>query len=193
MLFDLGWAPLIANRILRLVTWAGLVILPVSAQAQQPTQTTETYDNWVYRCSQITTAAAQQGNSEQAATPQKRCEVTQVLQDNTGNVIAQIAIGKSAETEGNLVLVMQVPQGTLLSEPVRMGNETLSTSIDAAYFTCLQSVCLARAETKGKPLNDLAKLEKAKLQFADRSGRSIQVLFSFKGLAPALKRMDEDS
>lgn len=172
----------------------GLVLSGVQlSYAQQPSETTETYGDWTFRCSQVaaqTTDASETENtntSEGEAT--KACETTQVLRDGNGNVIAQIAFGQDPSNSEKIVTVFQVPQGTLLTSPVRFGDEELTKYLDADYFTCIQSICLARAETDEAKLKDIGSVEKGSLIFTDRSGRNIRVLFSFKGLNDAIERM----
>ncbi len=177
----------------------GLALLSTQhASAQQPSATTETYGNWTYRCAQIASP------SEQAATPEAStgetpakpeaantmvCETSQVLQDANRNVIAQIAFGIAPATQDKLVIVFQVPQGTLLSSPVRFGAEGLKDSIEAEYVTCYEQICLARAEIESKTIRKFGESENGALEFADRSGRKINVLLSFDGMTAANERL----
>lgn len=164
--------------------------------AQQPSETTETYGDWTFRCNQVEASTAEasetDGNNSSKDAVTKLCETTQVLRDGNGNVIAQIAFGQDPSNAEKIVTVFQVPQGTLLTTPVRFGDEELTKSIDADYFTCIQSICLARTETDEASLKDIGSVEKGSLIFADRSGRNIRVLLSFKGLNDAIERMVSD-
>ena len=169
-----------------------------AASAQQPSLTTETYGNWTYRC---TNPAADKGDanakkentdSTAQAAPKKACETIQVLRDSKGNVIAQIAFGKDAVEPKKLLGVFQVPQGTLLSEPVRFGVENGTDPLVAPYFTCLQSVCLARIDTDAKALKKFNGKKNGTLEFADRSGRRINVLLSLDGFSSAIGRLTSD-
>ena len=160
-----------------------------SAAAQQPSLTTETYGSWTYRCTNP--AAQQNADDTTKANVKKACETIQILRDAKGNVIAQIAFGKDAADPKKLVGVFQVPQGTLLSEPVKFGAEGEANPLAAPYFTCLQSICLARMNIAGDGLKKLYGKEKGALEFADRSGRKINVLLSLQGFAAAIGRLTE--
>ena len=168
-----------------------------AAFAQQPSATSETYGSWIFRCSipaKAEKAGATQENGEQKPENelQKACETIQVLRDSNGNVIAQIAFGKDATEPKKLVGVFQVPQGTLLSEPVKFGVEKGTDPLIAPYFTCLQSVCLARVDTNIAELQKLDGKTNGALEFADRSGRKINVLLSLNGFAAAISRLTRE-
>jgi invasion protein IalB len=177
----------------------GLVMLGVqSAHAQQPSATTETYGNWTYRCTLIASPTEQEvapaaSTAENPAKPEAGnsmvCETSQVLQDAKGNVIAQIAFGRDPAASDKLIIAFQVPQGTLLSSPVRFGTEGLKDSLEAEYVTCYQSICLARAETEKTIIKKFGESKNGTLEFADRSGRKINVLLSFDGMTAANERL----
>lgn len=176
----------------------GLALLGTPhASAQKPSVTTETYGNWTYRCAQVASPSDQvdapAASGETPAKPKDSttmvCETSQVLQDADRNVIAQIAFGNVPATPGRLVIVFQVPQGTLLSSPVRFGTEGLKDSLEAEYVTCYQQICLARAETEAETIRKFGQSENGTLEFADRSGRKISVLLSFDGMTAANERL----
>ncbi|MGJ8571972.1 MAG: invasion associated locus B family protein [Hoeflea sp.] len=191
-----------SKRVLLAVIGAFTFLGAAQAFGQQPSVTTETYGNWIYRCTQLPSppeqdpvvateaaegAAAKTANTESAG--KMVCETSQVLQDAEGNVIAQIAFGIDPAATDKIVAAFQVPQGTLLSSPVRLGTEGLKQSIEAEYVTCYQSICLARAEINKDNLAKFSAVDKGTLEFADRSGRKINVLLSFDGLSAASKRL----
>jgi invasion protein IalB len=187
-----------SNRILLAAIGGFMLVGAQHASAQQPSATTETYGNLTYRCAQIANpsgqgAAPAAAPAEAAAKPDAAnamvCETSQVLQDANGNVIAQIAFGIAPATPDKLVIAFQVPQGTLLTSPVRFGTEGLEDSLEAEYVTCYQSICLARAEIETKTIRKFGESENGTLEFADRSGRKINVLLSFNGMTAANERL----
>lgn len=185
-----------SNRILLAAVGGFLFLGAPHASAQQPSATTETYGNWTYRCAQIANPSGQgaaPAATAEAAKPDAAnamvCETSQVLQDANGNVIAQIAFGIAPATPDKLVIAFQVPQGTLLTSPVRFGTEDLKDSLEAEYVTCYQSICLARAEIETKTIRKFGESENGTLEFADRSGRKINVLLSFNGMTAANERL----
>lgn len=182
------------NKTILLVLFGMNLFYSQAALAQQPSETTEKYGNWTYRCSQVvgeTTSGTTDDNATEVSA-KKVCETLQVLQNTDGNVIAQIAFGLDPVAPEKIVAVFQVPQGTLLSSPVRLGNEELTDAIDASYFTCIQSICLARAETSASTIEKFGSLDRGSLGFEDRSGRKINVLLSFDGLSAAIERLSSD-
>lgn len=176
---------MILKKLGNLVLMATAALTSQMALAQQPSLTTETYGSWTFRC----TLPAKPAEGEDKADVKKACETIQVLRDSKGNVIAQIAFGKDAAKPKSLVGVFQVPQGTLLSEPVRFGVEKSKEPLIAPYFTCLQSVCLARVDTNAAALKKLNGKKNGALEFTDRSGRKISVLLSLEGFASAVGRL----
>ena len=154
-----------------------------NSMAQEPSVTTETYGSWTYRCSQI----AQQEDTQETA--KKACELVQIVRDGKGNVISQIAFGKNPDGGDSLVTVIQVPQGMLLTEPVKLSNESQTQAITAPYFSCFNNICLARTDIKSDLLSALGGDSKGNLEFVDRSGRKVRVLLSFDGLKAASDRL----
>tara|TARA_R110002126_G_scaffold291549_2_gene453581 strand:- start:2934 stop:3269 length:336 start_codon:yes stop_codon:yes gene_type:complete len=109
----------INKTILAAVAGASLLAAQ-SAFAQQPSETTETYGNWTYRCSQVVVLPAANSSDDKIAdtadaSSKKVCETVQSLQNADGNVIAQIAFGLDPVAPEKVIAVFQVPQGTLLS------------------------------------------------------------------------------
>lgn len=172
-----------AAKLLYLPIFVIAMLFAHSSLAQEPSVTTETYGTWTYRCSQI----AKQADNETA--PKKACELVQVVRDGKGNVIAQIAFGKSPEGEGTFISVIQVPQGTLLTEPVMLSDEAKENTLSVPYFSCFNTICLARSNITEDLLSALGAGNKGSLEFADRNGRKVRVLLSFDGLKAASERL----
>lgn len=168
---------------IKLPFFLGVCLFVNSALAQEPSVTTETYGSWTYRCSQV----AQQADTQTSA--KKACELVQVVRDSKGNVIAQIAFGKDPGDEDKLIAVVQVPQGTLLTQPVTLSDEALKNSLSAPYFSCFNNICLARTDIDPNLLSALGAVDKGQLEFADRTGRTVRVLLSFEGLKAASDRL----
>lgn len=170
-------------KLLHLPFFFGAMLFSHGAMAQEPSVTTETYGTWTYRCSQV----AKPADNETAA--KKACELVQVVRDGKGNVIAQIAFGKSPEDEGTLISVIQLPQGTLLTEPVLLSDEAKENTLSVPYFSCFNTICLARSNVSQDLLSALGAGNKGSLEFADRNGRKVRVLLSFDGLKAASERL----
>lgn len=157
----------------------------VEAKEVVPTQTTETYGTWTYRC-QVLPAETIDNAADKA------CEMVQAIRDPKGNLIAQAAFGIEPQAEDQVIAVFQVPDGTILSEPVLFGVRSLEDRLSADYVTCFRRACLARTSVNQAELKAISNGEEGILQFVDRAGRTIQVLLSLDGFGSALERLSSN-
>lgn len=157
-----------------------VVTLPSAlSQEAKPSQSTETYGNWTVRC--VT--------SDNEAKV-KTCEIIQLIRNDNGATIVQTAIGKgSGDASDGLIVVFQLPQGLLLTEPAKMTLEGTETVLSARYFTCMQSTCLARADIKYEDLDPFIAAKKGILDITQRDGRTLRIEISYDGLSDALERL----
>ncbi len=143
----------------------------------QPSETTETFGAWTVRC--------QKPNAEAP----RACEVLHAVQGQ-GGIITQIAIGTPPGSTQQL-LVVQAPLGVLVSQPVTIADQAAATTTiySIPFQTCLQIGCLAQMETNFEALDKLAALATAKLSFAERTGRLIEISIPLNGMKDALARL----
>lgn len=151
-----------------------------ASQAQegvQPSETTETFGAWTVRC------------QKPAAEAPRACEVLHAVQGQ-GGAIAQVAIGTPPGKEAPL-LVVQVPLGILVATPVAIADQAAAdkTIFSLPFQTCLNIGCLAQIETSFEALETFAAIQTARVTFAERSGRSIELSVPVNGLKDALARL----
>jgi len=149
-----------------------------SGEETKPVPSTEIYDAWTVRC----VAAGSDATT-------KNCEATHSVRNDKGAVIVHTAIGQDRKRQDGLIVVFQVPQGLLLSQPARLVAEGKVAVLAAPYFTCLQNTCLARADTTKSSLELFVPAQKGFLEVKERTGRTVRIEISFKGLAAALDRL----
>lgn len=143
-------------------------------------QSTETFEAWTVRCV-----------TARADTNTKNCEATHSVRNDKGAIIVHAAIGKNNKTPEGLIVVFQVPQGLLLSHPARMIAEGKVAVLTAPYFTCMQDTCLAHADTTKSSLAPFIPAKTGFLEVTERTGRTVRIEISFKGLAAALDRLSD--
>lgn len=160
-------------------TVAGMLSSMAGAQQAQPSQSTETYGDWTYRCQIVNDADKT-----------KRCEVVQVIRDDKGAVISQAAIGKSEEAS-KFLMVVQVPQGVLLTEQLSFETEDAKTKVEAPYVTCVQNYCLARADVENTLMKSFGQAKKGFVSIRDNTGRPIKIAVSFNGMSDALSKLQQ--
>lgn len=154
--------------------------LPAVAQEDKPTpqpsETTETFGSWTVRC---------QKPSAQAP---RTCEVLHTVQSQ-GNLIVQIAVGTPTGKETPLIVV-QTPLGVLVSQPVAiLKAQSGEPQLSVSFQTCLQIGCLAQLDIDHETLDGLASGQAAKLAFAERTGRSVEITIPLNGMSDALTRL----
>lgn len=153
--------------------------IAAAQEASQPSETTETFASWTVRCRQPAPEAP------------RVCEVVHAVQGQ-GGVLAQIAIGTPPGGAAPLIVV-QTPLGVLVSQPVTIGSAAAeggtAPAFSLPFATCLQTGCIAQAETTHDALDALARDQTASFAFAERTGRAIEIAVPLAGLRNALARL----
>lgn len=122
-------------------------------------------------------------------TDEKRCETVQTIFNAADEVILRIAFGAISE-DGNAELVLRVPQGTLLREPVTLIDvATSETLASAEYLSCFNKDCFAQTFVTSQLTKTLDATEAALVTFTERTGRKIQIVVPFAGLSAALAQI----
>ena len=146
--------------------------------AAQPSETTETFGSWVVRC------------QKPAGDAPRACEVIHSVNSQNG-VITQIAIGTPPGATAPLIVV-QTPLGVLVSQAVTFGDAAAAGStapLALPFVTCLQIGCIAQLQTTDESLDALAAAPSARIGFAERTGRAIDIAVPLNGMKDALARL----
>jgi invasion protein IalB len=147
---------------------------PAQPQAATPERTTAQFGDWTVVCAVVS--------------EERRCEVSQVVQDRQAQAAAAIAIGRS-NREGPLRFVLRTPVNVTVSAPSRLlldGSEAAAMP----FGVCNVLGCFAELELGSSPL--LARLsartaeQPGRLEWRDATGAQVGIGISFRGLGAAL-------
>lgn len=153
-----------------------LWMTPAAAQeAEQPSQTTETFGAWTVRC------------VAQADQPQTRqCEAVHSVSTN-GGVIAQVAI--AAAQEGRAQVVAVTPLGVKLAMTPQIGIAGSGDPVPLPWDMCMAGGCVARASIAQSEVSALAGTGGLVLSFTEGAGRRLDIEIPTSGLAASLGRL----
>ena len=172
---------LVASIALMTVLFAPLQAQEAATEA--PTSLTETYRDWVVRC---TTPAAVEGQ----AAPARACEIAQELsQQDSGQRVMAIFMRKGAEPDTGALTVV-APFGLLLSAGVLIDvADTLL--LELGFRTCVPAGCIALSDMTTEEITALTTGETATVVFTDTSNQPLSLNVSLTGFAAAWNRLKE--
>ena len=146
------------------------------AAAAGPDRTTATFGDWLLRCERTAEAA-------------RSCEVAQVIAvQGSAQPIAQVALGRVANNQPGLTLMVQVPVNVALGTPLRViGEDRDPMVVETAWQRCVPAGCFAGTDLRDDAVTRLRnRPEPARIEFRDSAGRELRLALSVRGLGPAL-------
>ena len=152
---------------------------PVSAE---PQRTTASFGDWVLRC-------------ERTRPDVQTCEAVQVVSNQQGQPVAQIALGHPARNDPMRLTMLVPPSITLAAEPklTAAPGDKPAPAMDLAWRRCLPGGCIADAAVPADALAQLrARTEPSRLVFQDGAAREASLPFSPRGLAQALDALAKE-
>ena len=164
---------------------------PASPPTELPDRTQATFGEWAVRCE----------TQRPANQPVVRaCEIALTMNDQRGQPIAQIVMGRTARTEPHRMLV-QLPLEMRVDQPARLLLDPAAPPAEALSLPF--RLCSA---TRGGCFGELDALAPAvlsrmraradnqgRLDFRDATGRDVQILFSFRGFGQALDALARET
>jgi invasion protein IalB len=148
-----------------------------------PDRTQATFGDWLVRCE------TQRPQGQPVA---RVCELALPMNDQRGQPIAQIVMGRASRTDPYRMLV-QVPVELRVDQPARIlvDPATPAEAISLPFRLCSATRGGCFGELENIPAPVLARLRargdnQGRLDFRDGAGREIQILFSFRGFGQAL-------
>ena len=147
-----------------------------AAAAAGPDRTTATFGDWLLRCERTAEAA-------------RSCEVAQVIAvQGSAQPIAQVALGRIANNQPGLTLMVQVPVNVALGTPLRViGEDRDPLVVETAWQRCVPAGCFAGTDLRNDAVTRLRnRPEPALIEFRDSAGREVRLALSVRGLGPAL-------
>ncbi|SHN06124.1 invasion associated locus B family protein [Roseibium suaedae] len=156
-----------------------------------PQSTTATYGNWVLRCVQMATGAADASGAQATV---NSCEIIHTVQVQGQNApFTQIAIGRLPGQQ-ELILTAVVPVNVTLPGQINLSSteEGKETKVaDLAWTRCTPGGCFADVKPDEAMLKSVRSVEAGVLKFQDSAGNLIGVPLSFNGLDQALTALDQ--
>lgn len=149
-----------------------------------PDRTQASFGDWLMRCE----------TQRPAGQPVLRaCEVALAMNDQRGQPIAQIVMGRTARTDPHRMLV-QVPLEIRVDQPARLLMDPAAPAAEALslpFRLCSAARGGCFGELEAIPPAALTRMRaraenQGRFDFRDSTGREVQILFSFRGFGQAL-------
>jgi invasion protein IalB len=141
-----------------------------------PQRTTASFGDWILRC-------------EQPGPGVKLCEAAQIINNQQGQTVAQIAIGRPVRGEPMRLTILVPPSVALVSEMRLLGKDADKpvVSPEIVWRRCLPGGCMADSVLRDDAIAKLrAVTDPYRLGYQDGAGRDTTLPFSTKGLPQVL-------
>ncbi|MEN3929977.1 invasion associated locus B family protein [Microvirga sp. W0021] len=159
-----------------------LAVLASPAVAQQQTNSSTVFDNWLMNCSTQT----DKDNKTLKACEVRSTLIVQDQQTKQQGVAAVIAVGR-AMTEKTMRAAVQLPIAAQLNKPVKLAGADDKALIDLQYAACQPQMCSAVADLTDAQVAALKKAgEKIFLVYTNQAGQEVKLDAATKGLSQAL-------
>ena len=158
---------------------------PAPAPASDlPDRTQASFGDWVVRC---------ETQRPQGLPALRVCEIALTMNDQRGQPLAQLVLGRAARGEPQRMLA-QLPLELRVDQPARLLLDPAAPAAEAIALPlrlCSVSRGGCFAEVEAVPAPVIARIRaradsQGRLDFRDSAGRDIQILFSFRGFGQAL-------
>lgn len=172
------------------------VITPPQATApaappELPDRTQASFGDWTVRCE------VQRPVGQPVV---RACEMAMTMNDQRGQAIAQIVLGRAARTDPHR-MVVQLPLELRVDQPARLLLDPAAPPAEALslpFRLCSASRGGCFGEMEAIPAAVLARMRargesQGRLDFRDTAGREIQILFSFRGFGQALDALARET
>ncbi len=147
---------------------------PAAAPAATPDRTTAQFGDWTVVCAVVA--------------DERRCEVSQVVQDRQTQVGAAVAIGRPARDEP-MKLVVRVPLNVTVSSALRLVLDGAEVAT-LPFGVCSPVGCFAELDQRNQQIFSRLAARTAeqpgRVEWRDIAGNQVGVVISFRGLGAAL-------
>jgi len=168
-------------------------VSPPAAMAgtELPDRTQATFGDWLMRCD----------TQRPAGQPVTRvCEVAIAMNDQRGQPIAQIVLGRATRNDPYRMLV-QLPLEMRVDLPARLLLDPAAPPAEALslpFRLCSASRGGCFGEMEAVPATALTRIRaradnQGRLDFRDSAGREVQILFSFRGFGQAMDALARET
>lgn len=163
---------------------------PPTPAADLPDRTQASFGDWTVRC---------EVQRPQGLPVARVCEMALTLNDQRGQPIAQVVIGRTTRTDPYRMLV-QLPIELRVDQPARL---LADPAAPADAFTLPFRLCSTGrggcfGEIESLPEPAIARMRaraenQGRLDFRDSAGREVQILFSFRGFGQAIDALSRET
>lgn len=164
---------------------------PAAPVTDVPDRTQAAFGDWTVRC---------ETQRPQGQPVQRLCEMALTMNDQRGQPVAQIVLGKPPRAEAHRMLV-QLPVELRVDIPARLLLDPTAPAAEALslpFRLCSagRGGCFAELDAVPAPL--VARMRargeaQGRLDFRDSAGRDVQALFSFRGFGQALDALARET
>lgn len=170
---------------------APAVATPPGGAAELPDRTQASFGDWVMRCE----------TQRPAGQPVARvCEVAIAMNDQRGQPIAQIVLGRATRTDPYRMLV-QLPLEMRVDLPARLLADPaapIAEALNLPFRLCSASRGGCFGEMEAVPPATLTRIRargenQGRLDYRDSAGREVQILFSFRGFGQAMDALARET
>lgn len=183
-----GWATAAAGQTPpRQATPPAPPVVPAQAQppaAVEPERSVAVFGDWAVRC--------------EGRPPARACELTQTLQNDRQQPVAQFAIGRMARGEP-LKLVAQLPLNIAFAATPRLvldGGDSTGSPFALSWRQCIPTGCYAEIDLRDEALVTRLRArtpeQGARVLFQQASGGEAALPFSFRGFGAALDALPRE-
>lgn len=162
-----------------------------AAPTDMPDRTQATFGDWLVRC---------ETQRPQGQAVARVCEVALTMNDQRGQPVAQIVMGRASRSDPYRMLV-QVPLELRVDQAARILADPAGPPAEAIILpfrlcSAARGGCFGELESIPAPV--IARLRargdnQGRLDFRDGAGREIQILFSFRGFGQALDALARET
>jgi len=147
-----------------------------------PHASSASYGDWVLVC------------QKPVADGRRVCEIAQSIQvQGQPAPIARLAIARGSVERGSVLVLVLPPNVLLTSQPAIISDENDKSGLAIAWKRCLPGGCFAEVSMVDNTLETWRnRAGQGRIAFADAVGRTINVPFSFRGLAQALDALAKE-
>jgi invasion protein IalB len=159
--------------------------------AEVPDRTQAAFGDWLVRC---------ETQRPQGQPVTRVCEVALTMNDQRGQPVAQIVLGRASRTDPYRMLV-QLPVELRVDQPARLLPDPAAPPAEAIALpfrlcSAARGGCFGELENVSAAM--LARLRargdnQGRLDYRDGAGRDIQILFSFRGFGQAMDALGRET
>lgn len=170
-------------------SWAPALVLvaaatlPVHAANDAPNTVSETYQDWIVRCTTVAGAAG--------APAARTCEMVQDIRKREGGErVLAVLIGYKTGEKPKLTLL--APLGLALPQGIKLSLDAEQKPlVDLSFATCVAAGCIATAEFTPALSARLDTGTSIRVGLTAYEGKATEVPVSLRGFAAARKRLGE--